>query len=83
MAGINFDYFTAAEAEQYTFYRIPKALFTEGHFQTLSCEAKVLYGMMLDRMGLSIRNQRLDSQGRVYIIANILENNLRSVISCF
>lgn len=68
MANINFDYFTAAKAEQYTFYRIPKALFTEGHFQSLSCEAKVLYGMMLDRIGLSIRNQWFDSRGRAYII---------------
>lgn len=63
MTDIQFDYFTAAETEQYTFYRIPKALFTESHFQELSCEAKVLYGMMLDRLGLSIRNQWFDSQG--------------------
>ena len=71
MADIQFDYFTAAETEQYTFYRIPKALFTESHFQVLSCEAKVLYGMMLDRLGLSIRNQWFDSRGRAYIIFTV------------
>ncbi len=80
MANINFDYFTAAEAEQYTFYRIPKALFTEGHFQSLSCEAKVLYGMMLDRMGLSIRNQWFDSQGRAYIIFTV--EDVMKVMGC-
>ena len=71
MADIQFDYFTAAETEQYTFYRIPKALFTESHFQGLSCEAKILYGMMLDRLGLSIRNQWFDSRGHTYIIFTV------------
>ena len=55
MQKIQFDYFTGMEAEQYSFYRVPKVLFTESCFKTLSCEAKVLYGLMLDRMSLSIR----------------------------
>lgn len=80
MAGIQFDYFTAAETEQYTFYRIPKALFTESHFQALSCEAKVLYGMMLDRLGLSIRNQWFDSRGRAYIIFTV--EDVMGIMGC-
>ena len=80
MTDIQFDYFTAAETEQYTFYRIPKALFTESHFQALSCEAKVLYGMMLDRLGLSIRNQWFDSQGRAYIIFTV--EDVMGVMGC-
>lgn len=80
MADIQFDYFTAAETEQYTFYRIPKALFTESHFQTLSCEAKVLYGMMLDRLGLSIRNQWFDCLGRAYIIFTV--EDVMGVMGC-
>ena len=52
MQKIQFDYFTGMEAEQYSFYRVPKVLFTEPCFKTLSCEAKVLYGLMLDRMSL-------------------------------
>ncbi len=80
MAGIQFDYFTAAETEQYTFYRIPKALFTERHFQELSCEAKVLYGMMLDRLGLSIRNQWFDSRGRAYIIFTV--EDVMGIMGC-
>ena len=55
MQKIQFDYFTGMEAEQYSFYRVPKVLFTESCFKALSCEAKVLYGLMLDRMSLSIR----------------------------
>ena len=80
MADIQFDYFTAAETVQYTFYRIPKALFTESNFQGLSCEAKILYGMMLDRLGLSIRNQWFDSQGRAYIIFTV--EDVMGVMGC-
>lgn len=50
MQEIQFDYYRGMEAEQYTFYRIPKVLFTAECFKSLSCEAKVLYGLLLDRM---------------------------------
>ena len=80
MADIHFDYFTAAETEQYSFYRIPKALFTESRFQGLSCEAKILYGMMLDRLGLSICNQWFDSQGRAYIIFTV--EDVMGIMGC-
>ncbi len=64
---LQFAYFYGAEAEQYSFYRIPKTLFSDKRFKGVSMEAKVLYGLMLDRMGLSIRNGWLDDDGRVYI----------------
>ncbi|HHU13138.1 MAG TPA: replication initiator protein A [Clostridiaceae bacterium] len=62
-----FDYFYGQEAEQFTFYRIPKVLFTNEVFHGLSSDAKVLYGLMLDRMGLSLKNQWLDEMNRVFI----------------
>ena len=64
---LNLDYYYGGEAEQYNFYRIPKVLFTDAHYSQLSMEAKVLYGLMLDRMGLSVKNTWMDNQGRVYI----------------
>ena len=67
------DYFYGAEAEQFSFYRIPKVLFTEGRFRSVSAEAKVLYGLLLDRMSLSCKNGWLDQAGRVYIIFTIEE----------
>lgn len=70
---ITFDYFRGMEAEQYTFYKIPKTLFTSECFKLLSCEAKVLYGLMLDRMSLSIKNRWFDEQERVYIIFTVDE----------
>ena len=73
MQGIRFDYFRGMEAEQYSFYRIPKMLFTEECFRGLSCEAKVLYGLMLDRMGLSIKNRWFDGEDRVYIVFTVEE----------
>ena len=48
-------YFYGSEAEQYSFYRIPKVLLTDQRYKSVSMEAKVLYGLMLDRMGLSVR----------------------------
>ena len=50
-----FDYFYGMQAEAYTFFRIPKVLFTDPYFKKLSCEAKVLYGLLLDRMSLSVK----------------------------
>lgn len=68
-----FDYFYGAQAEQFAFYRIPKVLFTDDRFHVLSAEAKTLYGILLDRVSLSVKNGWVDSQGRVYIICTIDE----------
>ena len=64
---MQFDYFYGNEAEQFTFYRIPKLLITSPHFKKISDSAKLLYGLMLDRMSLSIRNGWLDDDNRAYI----------------
>ena len=73
MQKIQFDYFRGMEAEQYSFYRVPKVLFTAECFKSLSCEAKVLYGLMLDCMSLSIKNRWFDDEDRVYIIFTVDE----------
>lgn len=64
---LTLSYFYGKEADQYSFYKIPKLLFTDEHFKKVSVEAKVLYGLMLDRMSLSVKNQWLDEEGRAYI----------------
>lgn len=73
MEKIQFKYFRGNEVDQYSFYRIPKVLFRNNYFKNLSCEAKVLYGLLLDRTSLSIRNRWLDEEDRVYIIFTIEE----------
>ena len=70
---MHYEYFYGAQAEQFSFYRIPKALFTEPNFRELSTDAKVLYGILLDRMSLSLKNQWLDAQNKVYIIFTVEE----------
>ena len=64
---IRLSYFYGKEADQFSFYKIPKLLFTEEYFKKISVEAKVLYGLMLDRMSLSMKNQWMDDEGRAYI----------------
>ena len=61
------DYFYGQAGELFSFYRIPKALFQEPRFQSLSTDAKTLYGILLDRMSLSVKNGWLDEQNRVFI----------------
>ena len=65
------DYFYGQAGELFSFYRIPKALFQEPRFQSLSTDAKILYGILLDRMNLSVKNGWLDEQNRVFIIFTI------------
>lgn len=70
---VKFEYYYGNEAEQYSFFRIPKTLFTDLNFKKLSVEAKILYGILLDRMSLSIKNKWLDEENKVYIIYTIEE----------
>ena len=65
------DYFYGQAGKLFSFYRIPKALFQEQRFQNLSTDAKTLYGILLDRMSLSVRNEWFDKKGRVFIIFTI------------
>ena len=80
MEKIQFDYYRGMEAEQYSFYRVPKILFTAECFKELSCEAKVLYGLLLDRMSLSMKNHWLDEEERVYIIFTVEE--IAELLNC-
>ena len=67
------DYFYGDESEQFSYFRIPRLLITSPRFKGLSTDAKLLYGMLLDRMSLSAKNGWLDEQGRVYIIYTVRE----------
>ena len=62
-----FDYYYGDESGQFSFYRIPRQLITGARFKRLSTDAKLLYGLLLDRMGLSAKNGWYDEKGRVYI----------------
>ena len=65
------DYFYEHESELFTFYRVPKVLFTEEPFKNMNCEAKLLYGLLLDKMGLSRKSGWFDKQGRAFVYYGI------------
>ena len=70
---VKFNYYYGKEAESFSFFRIPKLLFTDHMFTKLSSDAKVLYGILLDRMNLSMKNNWIDEENKVYIIFTIEE----------
>ena len=78
--GLKFDYFYGVQSDQFSFYRIPRLLIKDPHFKGLSSDAKLLYGLMLDRMALSMKNHWLDNENRAYIIYSI--SNVMEDINC-
>ena len=71
----SFGYFYGRESDQFSFYRVPKALVTDSEFSRLSLGAKFLYGILLDRMNLSAQNGWFDEKDRVYIIYTVEDIN--------
>lgn len=75
--GIKFDYYYGKEADQFSFYRIPRLLIKDERFKGLSNDAKLLYGLMLDRLAMSIKNGWFDENNRAYIhytMENVMED---------
>ena len=77
---LKFDYYYGVEAEQFSFYRVPRLLIKDGRFKGLSSDAKLLYGLMLDRMALSMKNGWIDGQNRAYIIYSV--ENIMEDLGC-
>lgn len=77
---LKFDYYYGIEAEQFSFYRVPRLLIKDERFKGLSSDAKLLYGLMLDRMALSIKNGWIDDENRAYVIYTI--DNIREDLGC-
>lgn len=75
-----YDYYYGDESNQFSFYRIPRELVTGDRFKKLSTDAKLLYGLLLDRMGLSAKNGWYDNQGRVYIFYTLEE--IQDALNC-
>ncbi|MDD3415657.1 MAG: DUF6017 domain-containing protein [Lachnospiraceae bacterium] len=70
---MTFNYYYGSEADQFNFIRIPKSMITDPMFASLSLASKLLYGILLDRMNLSMKNRWFDSENKVYIIYQIAE----------
>ena len=66
-------YFYRWEGLRFSFYRTPKALYTDPRYRGMDALAKQLYGLFLDRLDLSLKNGWFDEDGRVYIIYTLKE----------
>jgi len=77
---LQLDYYYGIEAEQFSFYRVPRLLIKDERFKKLSSDAKLLYGLMLDCMSLSIKNKWFDDNNRAYIIYTI--NSIMEDLGC-
>ena len=68
-----YDYFYGPEGEQFSFIRVPKIFFENEAYRSMSAEAKILYGFLLDRVSVSLKNGWKDDQNRIFIICTIEE----------
>lgn len=80
MGKVRFDFYYGVEAEQFSFYRVPRLLIQNERFRGLSSDAKLLYGLMLDRMALSCKNGWFDDENRAYIIYTV--ENMQEDLGC-
>ena len=62
------DYFYENEVEEYSYINIPRVLMTKAAYRNLSSDAKVIYGMLLDRLALAVKYDWIDDEGQAYII---------------
>ena len=79
-APMDFGYFREEESEQFAFYMIPQVLFKDEKFARLSTDAKVLYGLFLNRVSLSKKNHWIDEQGRVFVYYTL--ENIQEDLHC-
>lgn len=77
---LTFDYYYGDEAEQFTFFRVPKLLITSARFAEMTNDAKLLYGLLLDRMSLSRKNGWIDKYNRVFI--NYKNQTIQEDLNC-
>ena len=77
---LQLDYYYGIEAEQFSFYRVPRLLIKDERFKQLSSDAKLLYGLMLDRMSMSMKNKWIDEMNRAYIIYTI--DSIKEDLGC-
>lgn len=79
MERLKLEFYYGQEAEQFTFYRLPKALITDDRFKDISNNSKLLYGLMLDRMSLSVVGQRIEGDANDKLFFRPLKNRPRSL----
>ena len=74
--------FSRREADTFAFVRVPKTLFTNPRYAGISTNAILLYGILLDRMCLSVKNKErfTDRFGCVFVYCTLKE--ICEMLSC-
>lgn len=62
------DYFYENQVEEYSYINIPRVLMTKTAYKELSADAKVMFGILLDRLALAVKYGWIDADGQAYII---------------
>lgn len=70
---MGFNYFYNRDGDKFNFIRVPQVFFEDDIFKNLSSDAKLLYSILLARIGLSYKNGWVDECGRVFIIFTLKE----------
>ena len=73
--------YKANEYLENSFYQVPKELFINPYYVILSLASKVLYGLLLDRLSISIKNNWTDDKGDIYIVYSRKEAGLKLNLS--
>lgn len=60
--------YKANEYLESVFYQIPKELFVNPYYKDLNSDSKLLYGLLLDRLSISIKNEWIDEEGNIFLI---------------
>ena len=61
--------YKANECFEHLYYQIPMELFFNKNYKDkLNSDSKILYGFLLNRLTLSIKNNWLDEEGNVFLI---------------
>ena len=76
----NHSCFSNGETVNFSFFRIPRSLVKDDRFRGLSSDSKLLYGLMLDRICLSLKNNWQDAEGRAFIYFTLEE--IQTTLSC-
>ena len=64
--------FNAITVEQYEtserYFKLPKSLFESPRYEDMRLDSKVSYSILKDRLSLSLRNNWVDEEGRIYLV---------------
>ncbi|MCO4477256.1 replication initiation protein Rep [Streptococcus infantarius subsp. infantarius] len=76
--------FNAITVEQYEtserYFKLPKLLFESPRYEDVRLDSKVSYSILKDRLSLSLKNNWVDEEGRIYLVYS--NSKLMKILNC-